>query len=146
MAKAQTGHATSIAEDVVVLLVRASGAALRRANAALEPFGLRARHYAAVRIAADTPGGAPQRRIGMLLGLDPSAVVALVDDLEAAELVQRQPDPEDRRTRLVSVTPAGLRLLDRVGDIVSEVRDEVLAPLEPGERELFLAALATIVG
>ncbi len=82
----------------------------------------------------------------MLLGLDPSAVVALVDDLEAAERVQRQPDPEDRRTRLVSVTPAGLRLLDRVGDIVSEVRDEVLAPLEPGERELFLAALATIVG
>lgn len=74
---------TSIREDVVVLLARASGSALRTANAALEPFGFRARHYATVKIAAEG-GGVPQRQIGAVLGLDPSAVVALVDDLESA--------------------------------------------------------------
>ena len=87
-------QAASIREDVVVLLARASGAALRTANAALEPFGFRARHYATVKIAAEG-GGVPQRQIGAVLGLDPSAVVALVDDLESLGLVSRQPDPDD---------------------------------------------------
>lgn len=137
--------ATGIAEDVVVLLARASGAALRRANAALDPFGLRARHYAAVRIAADA-AGTPQRQIGMLLGLDPSAVVALVDDLERAGLVLRQPDPDDRRTRLITVTEAGLSLLAQIEAVAQRVQDEVLEALAPDQRARFVRMLQQIVG
>ena len=95
---------TSIREDVVVLLARASGSALRTANAALEPFGFRARHYATVKIAAEG-GGVPQRQIGAVLGLDPSAVVALVDDdgvvvgQQRRQRVSLVPDPGPAATR-----------------------------------------------
>ncbi len=140
-----TRRAESITEDVVVLLARASGNALRTANAALEPFGLRARHYATVKIAAEG-GGVPQRQIGAVLGLDPSAVVALVDDLESLGMVQRQPDPDDRRTRLVSPTPAGLAMLDNLSPVVERVQETATAPLSGRDRETFVALLRRVVG
>ncbi len=136
---------TSVDTDVVVLLARASGAALRTANAALEPLGLRARHYAALTIAAES-GGVAQRQIGALLGLDPSAVVTLVDDLEGRGLVQRLPDPDDRRARLVTATADGIRLLERAGDVAREVRQAALGALSPAERETFVALLRRVVG
>ena len=135
---------TSIREDVVVLLARASGAALRTANAALEPFGFRARHYATVKIAAEG-GGVPQRQIGAGLGLDPSAVVALVDDLESLGLVQRQPDPDDRRTRLVSPTTAGLAMLEAVSPVVGRVQERSMGGLTATERETFLHLLRRVI-
>ena len=135
---------TSIREDVVVLLARASGAALRTANAALEPFGFRARHYATVKIAAEG-GGVPQRQIGAVLGLDPSAVVALVDDLESLGLVQRQPDPDDRRTRLVSPTTAGLAMLEAVSPVVGRVPERSMGGLTATERETFLHLLRRVI-
>jgi DNA-binding MarR family transcriptional regulator len=135
---------TSIREDVVVLLARASGAALRTANAALEPFGFRARHYATVKIAAEG-GGVPQRQIGAVLGLDPSAVVALVDDLESLGLVQRQPDPDDRRTRLVSPTTAGLAMLETVSPVVGRVQERSMGGLTAAERETFLHLLRRVI-
>ena len=135
---------TSIREDVVVLLARASGAALRTANAALEPFGFPARHYATVKIAAEG-GGVPQRQIGAVLGLDPSAVVALVDDLESLGLVQRQPDPDDRRTRLVSPTTAGLAMLEAVSPVVGRVQERSMGGLTATERETFLHLLRRVI-
>ncbi len=134
----------SITQDVVVLLARASGNALRTANAALEPFGFRARHYATVKIAAEG-GGVPQRQIGAVLGLDPSAVVALVDDLESLGLVQRQPDPDDRRTRLVSPTEAGLAMLERAAPVVGRVQAHAMAGLSAAERDTFVKLLSQIV-
>lgn len=135
---------TSIRADVVVLLARASGSALRTANAALEPFGFRARHYATVKIAAEG-GGVPQRQIGAVLGLDPSAVVALVDDLESLGLVQRQPDPDDRRTRLVSPTPAGLTMLEKVSPVVGRVQERSMGGLTAAERDTFVRLLRRVV-
>lgn len=135
---------TSVDTDVVVLLARASGSALRTANAALEPFGLRARHYATVKIAAER-GGVPQRQIGASLGLDPSAVVALVDDLESLGLVQRLPDPEDRRTRVVTVTAAGRAMLARVAGVARGVQEEALEGLSAAERSTFVSLLQRIV-
>lgn len=134
-----------VAEDVVILLSKAAAAALRIANLSLEPYGLRARHYAALRMAA-TRDGVAQRQLGLLLGLDPSAVVGLVDDLEKLHLVQRHADPDDRRTRVVVATGAGQRLLEGAPEIPEQVQGEVLAGVAPDERERFVALLAQLVG
>ncbi|MFZ1288155.1 MAG: MarR family winged helix-turn-helix transcriptional regulator [Candidatus Phosphoribacter sp.] len=142
--QAGSSPAGTATDDVVILLARASGAALRCANAALEPFGMRARHYATLTIAAGA-GGVPQRQIGALLGLDPSAVVAIVDDLESSSLVQRLPDPDDRRTRLVSITPAGRQMLDTVAGVAKAVQDQALAGLDATERGVFVSHLRRIV-
>jgi MarR family transcriptional regulator, lower aerobic nicotinate degradation pathway regulator len=129
--------------DAGFLLARAGGRAIRSLNRALEPFGLRSRHYT-VLIASAEHGGLSQRELGDLLGIDPSAVVALVDDLQKAGFIRRDPHPEDRRTRLVALTAEGAEAFARASVLAVEVDDETLGPLDPDERAELLRLLRRI--
>lgn len=125
------------------LLARAGGRAIRDLNRALEPFGLRARHYTVLAAAAGQ-GGLSQRKLGAVLAVDPSAVVALVDDLERAGLARREMHPGDRRTRRVVATEAGREVLARAEELAAGVDGELLAPLSPAERDVLLGLLRRI--
>ena len=52
----------------------------------------------------------PMRRLADTLSCDASNVTGLVDRLEARGLVERQPSTEDRRVKVLQLTPAGSRL------------------------------------
>ena len=52
----------------------------------------------------------PMGRIAEALACDASNVTGLIDRLESRGLVQRQPSAEDRRVKVLQLTPAGLRL------------------------------------
>jgi len=56
--------------------------------------------------------------LATLLGMDPPNVTTLVDDLERADLVQRQPHHSDRRVMLVVATTKGAELAQRAQDIL----------------------------
>jgi DNA-binding MarR family transcriptional regulator len=73
----------------------------------------------------------PARDLAERLGCDPSNITLLVDKLERAELVRRQPDPVDRRLRTIVVTDAGRRVRDQVSRIMSDSR--LLAALTDDE-------------
>lgn len=102
-------------------------------NAGLEQHGIRLRHYAVLRYLA-TVDGARQRELADRLGYDPSAIVSLLDDLERLDLAERQPDPNDRRNRIVVLTDAGRALLRASEQDGTRVTDRLLAPLSPAER------------
>ena len=53
----------------------------------------------------------PMRRIAEQLKCEPSNVTGIVDRLEVRGLVQRRPDPADRRVKLAAATPAGLHMV-----------------------------------
>ena len=53
------------------------------------------------------PTGSPNAASPTTLGLDPSQIVALVDDLEGRGLVMRTVDPNDRRNKLIVATDDG---------------------------------------
>ena len=127
------------------LLARAAGRAIRDLNRALEPYGLRARHYT-VLAAAAAHGGMSQRDLGALLGVDPSAVVALVDDLERAGLARREVHPGDRRTRLIVATGAGAGLLATAQDLAGRADRDLLAPLTAAEQVTLISLLRRITG
>ncbi len=81
--------------------------------------------------------------------MDPSSVVATIDELEAHGLVQRRPHPSDRRAHAVSVTPEGRDTLERGRKLSKEAQEELLGPLSQPERAQlhdFLLRLATAVG
>ena len=62
--------------------------------------------------------GISQRDLAAVLGLDPSQVVLLVDELAQSGLVERRPSDIDRRTKLVCATPAGQQVrAAAVGDV-----------------------------
>jgi DNA-binding MarR family transcriptional regulator len=96
-----------LTEDLGFLLARVSAQVTRATNAALAEAGLRVRQYSVLALASDTREGVTQRDLAQLLGLDPSQVVALVDELAAAGLVSRSAPAADRRTRVVAATEAG---------------------------------------
>ncbi|MGY1625293.1 MarR family winged helix-turn-helix transcriptional regulator [Geodermatophilus sp. SYSU D00965] len=98
---------TALTDDVGFLLSRASGLLVRATNAALAAHGLRVRSYSALLLACDSDDGISQRDLAEALGLDPSQVVLLVDELTEAGLVERRPSASDRRTKLVVATDAG---------------------------------------
>lgn len=98
------------ADDLGFLLSRASGVVAKSVSEALAPLGLRVRSYSVLAFATEEAGGVNQRRLAALMGLDPSQVVALIDELESRGLVRRGSDPSDRRNKLIEATEEGRRL------------------------------------
>jgi DNA-binding MarR family transcriptional regulator len=85
--------------------------------------------------------GAIQLEIARAMGIDPSTIVSLVDELESAGLAKRRPHPKDRRAREVTLTPRGRRKLERARRMAFEVEDEVLQGLGASERRELLKLL-----
>jgi DNA-binding MarR family transcriptional regulator len=85
--------------------------------------------------------GAIQQELGSAMGIDPSTMVSLVDQLEDAGLAKRRPSARDRRAREVVITPKGRRLLERARGLISQVEDEVLGGLTATERRELLTLL-----
>lgn len=135
----------ALARDAGFLLARAGGRAIRDLNRTLAPLDLRSRHYTVLAAVADDDGRS-QRELGEMLAIDPSAVVAIVDDLEHAGLVRRAPDPADRRTRRVAATDAGRARAKEAHAGAQAVARELLAPLDDAERATLLALLTRVDG
>ncbi|TFV88767.1 MarR family transcriptional regulator [Blastococcus sp. CT_GayMR16] len=116
----------ALTDDVGFLLSRASGNFVRASNAALLSHGLRVRSYSVLLLACGTEEGISQRDLAAVLGLDPSQVVLLVDELAESGLVERRPSDTDRRTKLVVATPAGRQVrAAAVGDVASAVTGQL---------------------
>lgn len=71
------------------------------------------------------------------LGIDRTVMTYLIDDLVAAGLVQRRPNPADRRQRLVVATPDGEKALAELCHQVAEAEDTMLGALDDHERAVF---------
>jgi len=89
-------------------------------------------------------GSASQVELGRRTGIDPSDVVAAVNQLVERGFVTRARDPQDARRNIVSVTPKGERELSRLEKIAAEVQDEFLAPLSGPQRTQLASLLAKL--
>ena len=85
--------------------------------------------------------GAIQQQIGSAMGIDPSTMVSLVDQLERAGLAKRRPQAQDRRAREILVTPKGRRTLKRARELAEEVEGDILQGLAPVERRQLVSLL-----
>ncbi len=75
------------------------------------------------------------------LGIVPRSATTVVDDLEAAGLVARKPDPDDRRATLVNLTPAGTKLLTTIRRHRRDAMVSLVERLEPSEQAELLRLL-----
>jgi DNA-binding MarR family transcriptional regulator len=107
---------------------------------ALESAGLKAALFLLLNFLGAREG-AIQQEIGSELGIDPSTMVSLIDELESGGLATRRPHPKDRRAREVAITPRGRRMLERSRRLAMEVEDDVLRGLTAAERRELLALL-----
>ncbi|WP_417234169.1 MarR family winged helix-turn-helix transcriptional regulator [Arthrobacter sp.] len=132
--------ASELAGEASFLIARARSRGSSIANERLAPLGLRVRSYSVLSLACS--GLRPtQRELAEFLSLDPSQIVALVDSLEKEGLVQRIPDPTDRRSKLIESSAAGTALYARARALTGESEDVSLAGLDAGEKAEFLRLL-----
>ena len=119
----------------------------------------RAFHLLAGPAVAGTPGGArgyqvlstvvrgrprSQLALAQQLGIDKTVMTYLLDELEAAGLIERRADPADRRARQVLVTPFGSAALDSIGADLDTAEHALLAPLDDAEARAFRDMLERI--
>ena len=107
---------------------------------ALESIGLTTALFALLNVLGAREG-AIQQELGAAMGIDPSTMVSLIDQLEAAGLAKRRPRPTDRRAREVVITPKGRRALKRARQLTLQVENDVLRGLTTPERRQLLTLL-----
>ena len=86
-----------------------------------------------------------QQDVARRLGIDPTIVGTIVDELDARGLVDRSRDPADRRRYVLVLTAQGRRLLDKAEQRTTVAQDELLAPLDPAERAVLAELLRRVV-
>jgi len=89
--------------------------------------------------------GLSQQALGEKLGVFPSRLVALLDELEERGLVERRDSPNDRRSYALHLTKAGRDMLERIGRIGREHQEALCAALNESEREQLAGFLTRIV-
>jgi DNA-binding MarR family transcriptional regulator len=132
--------AAAIAGDIGLLLAKlhASGSVLN--NQALAEFGLRERSYSVLRLACS--GLEPtQRELADFLSLDPSQIVALIDELEGRGLVAREQGRTDRRQKIVLATGEGERVHAEAKAALQDCEERQLAALTAEEAGMLRALL-----
>jgi DNA-binding MarR family transcriptional regulator len=131
---------TEVAEFAGQLFFRLWRASHTRVAERLESLGLTTALFGVLNVLGAREG-AIQQEIGSAMGIDPSTMVSLIDQLETAGLARRRPHPTDRRAREVVITPKGRRLLERGRRMSVQVEDEVLRGLTATERRQLTALL-----
>ena len=127
------------------LLGRAAARGRALVAEALAAEGLKMWHHVVLSAVRDL-GPVAQADLGRSVQLDPKDLVGVLNDLQSAGLVVREPDPKDRRKNAVSVTGQGARLLKRCERAARTANDELLAPLSAAERDRFMDLLIRISG
>ena len=134
----QAAHpATTPFRSVAFMLSSLGYAVSQRFQQVLAPLELEPGEFALLRAVAASEGE-PQNALAERLHISPSWMVAIVDDLESRELLERKPHARDRRVRNLHLTTSGRKLLKQAERRAEQFDGQVTEPLTEAElRQLF---------
>src|SRR3954471_2160857 len=118
----------------MLLMIKLGRITMHRFSEALEPFGIKPRHVAAL-IELRDRGELTQQSLCGQLHLDPTNLVAILNELEQRGYAKRRRDPEDRRRHIVEISKKGIAVIDKVSEVMDGVEADLLDGFEPDERE-----------
>lgn len=107
-------------------------------------MGITPVQYAILQMVHNHPGF-DQRTLARNVALDTSTTAGVVDRLEARGLLARSAAPDDRRVRLLTLTPAGVQLLADAIVPMERAQELILAPLTSMQRDEFMRLMALLV-
>jgi MarR family transcriptional regulator, transcriptional regulator for hemolysin len=117
----------------------------RRFERAARQIGLAiTRRQAAVLLYIARKEGVSQAEVATWLDIEPIALVRMLDKLHEERLVERRAHPTDRRVRTLWLTPAARPVVERILEINLAIREEALAGLASGTRDVMIAALRSV--
>ena len=89
-------------------------------------------------------GPLTQAALAEIMEVETATIARLIDRLEAAGWIERKPEANDRRVKLVSMTEKAKAIMDEVGVIGQKLRDDMLVDLSQSEREQLVVLLSTM--
>jgi DNA-binding MarR family transcriptional regulator len=126
------------------LLNQAGGYATRLVSDALGAVSAKRYHYSLLATLAEF-GPDSQAALGRRCGIDPSDMVATVNELAEHDLLRRTADPNDRRRNEITITAAGRRHLRKLDGTIAGAQDRLLEQLSGTERDELIRLLTKIV-
>ena len=120
-------------ESVAFLLAQVGAHAASQFAQRLGPLGLTPPHAGMLR-AIERNVGINQKALSNLLGLLPSRMVVLLDELQEHGLLERRVSPDDRRTHALYLTRQGSKALEGIGRVAREHDEALCAGLSNEER------------
>jgi DNA-binding MarR family transcriptional regulator len=127
-----------------VLISQLARGMRRRIEQAVEPLGLRPRELHALQHLRER-GPSAQVTLVELLGIGATNLIAILNSLEDAGLIERRRDRADRRRAIIALSKQGDRLLADLDRGLRQIDDEVFATLTGSEREALNALLVQAV-
>jgi DNA-binding MarR family transcriptional regulator len=122
---------------------RAARVVARRFDDALRPFELTNGQFSLL-MSLNRPEPAPMAAVASLLAVDRTTLTAALKPLERRGLVKVTADPEDRRSRLITLTAQGMTLLARAVPVWERTHEEVEAMLPSGDPDRLRKNLRTL--
>ncbi|BBA98679.1 putative MarR family transcriptional regulator [Actinacidiphila reveromycinica] len=138
----QTTPTPATTTDVSFLLHHTAHVLATRMTAALAEIGTSPRAHCVLAHASQTER--TQAQLAELSDLDKTTMVVTVDQLERDGLAERVPSAQDRRARIIKVTPKGAQVVATGQAIVDRVHGDVLDALPDEERAAFVSALTRL--
>ena len=137
------GSGPASEDDIAYLLVQLGFHVARRFSERLAPLGLEPRQFGMLtRLAANE--GKSQQAVGELIGLNPTRMVFLVDELEKQGLVERRRNPADRRSYELYLTDPGRAKLGEAQRVRTGNDREIGASLTGAQRRELAALLRQV--
>lgn len=99
-----------------------------------------------VLLALDRSAIRTQAALAEAIGADKTRIIAILDELQQNGLIERVPDPEDRRARLLEITKEGRRRKDAVQAAIQTGEERWLGTLSASDRATFLRVLQELSG
>jgi DNA-binding MarR family transcriptional regulator len=85
-----------------------------------------------------------QLSLAQAIGYDKGRLIGLLDELEGAGLLTREPDPKDRRAKVISLTAAGRTRQERARRDIRAMERRLLARVDAADVDLLRKLLATL--
>ena len=139
----QTPDANILATEAVMNTVRTADLLFDRIGRLLRPLGVSSAGGLVLGLLRDHGPMSPSQ-LGDRLIVTRATVTGLVDSLEAKGFVRREPNPADRRSLSIQITPAGLKVLSRVRTLVHAHEKRWMSDLDDGDLRKLIALLHRI--
>jgi DNA-binding MarR family transcriptional regulator len=88
--------------------------------------------------------GQRQSVLAELMYVEPMTLVGYLDSLEKAGLIRRCPDPNDKRAKIIALTPLSDPVLERIGSALQQVRSQALEDIPDDNRKVLENLLQTM--
>jgi DNA-binding MarR family transcriptional regulator len=127
--------------DLAAMVMRLGRRLLAMEQPILEHHGVSMWAYVVLTALRDGPARA-QATLATAIGADKTRLIPILDDLQKRGLIERDPDPSDRRVRLLQLTPEGRKLQKAIQMDIRKAEELILAETENPEE--FITALRAL--